>query len=635
MSEKDQEYKELFAAEALEACEELNKLFSDLEKDHQNSVAVDAIFRITHTLKGNAMGMGFEEIAEISHLMEDIFSAIKNGKIQLGSSLFGSLFKANDTLGELVAALKTGERVKYKGIRTSLQVFLRKALSNEPAASSSDKQEQAKHPQQEAGRRGGDIEDAETPSEGDSVEKKDVVGESVLQESSEKGSETETESKSSENEHGVSKDDENEEDEDEESENQPKIVFSDLVQVPVRKLDAMLNLVGELIIERDRLIALNNDNGRRGSDYARLHRITSDLQYGVMDIRLVQIGFMFNKFHRIVRDVAALEKKKVNLELEGTNNEIDRNILKIMSDSLIHLVRNAVSHGIESAETRKKNGKKPEGTITLKARNEKDTVYIDVIDDGAGIDVQKIKKKAIEKGILLEELAGALNEEDIMMCIFAPGFSSAEKVTEVSGRGVGMDVVKRATESIGGRVSVSSVLGQGTTVTLALPSSMAVKGALLFEMAQQEFAIPLSYTEAVISLTKKDIHKVSSGLVSTYLDKSISIVFLKDLFKLSSLRSFSINGTLQETFNSLESDRKLDVLVVSNANKYVGFVVDKLLQQKEIVEKALSPPLDNIDLVSGVTILGNGNVCLVLDVMTIIDSLFKDAMLKTKTAMLN
>lgn len=210
------------------------------------------------------------------------------------------------------------------------------------------------------------------------------------------------------------------------------------------------------------------------------------------------------------------------------------------------------------------------------------------------------------------------------MCIFEPGFSNAETITEVSGRGVGMDVVKRSTESIGGKITIHTELGKGSTFTLALPSSMAVKGALLFELNKQEFAIALTYTEAVISLKKKDIHKVNNGLVSTYLGNTISIVFLKDLFVHGSLKNKTKENAFHITFDEVTADEKLDVVIVSYSNKYVGFVVDRLLQQKEIVEKTLSNPIDNSDLISGATILGNGNVCLVLDVVSIVNSMFKE-----------
>ena len=600
---KEQEYKDMFYAEAFENHEELNRLFTVLEKNPTDKKAIDSIFRITHTLKGNAMGLGFEGIAELGHVMEDIFSEVKNENIILDEELFNNLFKANDKLGDLIDALKNPKKVSYKGIRTKLSVFLKNAQSEDEGSTEDEKVEEITQKAK-----------VEFPTE---VQiDKDNISLEDLEDAVNKHMDVQ-----------VDEEDIQEVEDQFEKEVKTKISFSDQVQIPVHKLDNLLNLVGELIIEKDGLVAKSIENGKRGTEYSRLHRITSDLQYGVMDVRLVQVGFMFNKFHRIIRDVAAIEKKKVNLNLSGTEIEIDRNILKIMSDSLVHLVRNAVSHGIEKPEDRKGKDKPEEGQVTLSATNEKDTVIIKVSDDGNGIDHNVIREKAVEKGLISESFAKQMTKEDAYMLIFEPGFSNAEIITEVSGRGVGMDVVKRATESIGGKISVETEIGAGTVITLALPSSMAVKGALLFEMSNQEYAVPLSYTEAVISLKKKEIHKINSGLMATYLDKTISIVFLKDLYGVNKLGDIKQNGTLHHTFNEIvDENEKLDVLVVSYGDKYLGFVVDKLLQQKEIVEKTLASPLDHIELFSGATILGNGNVCLVLDIASILRELFKEKM---------
>jgi two-component system chemotaxis sensor kinase CheA len=617
MGSKEDEYKEMFLAEALDNYEELNTLFTQLEKDTSNKKVVNHIFRITHTLKGNAMGMGFEAITELSHVMEDIFSEVKEDNIKLDDDLFNSLFKANDKLGELIVAIKTAEKVNYKGIRTKLTVFLK---------NSKEEQRDKSIAQEDINEK--DIENVEVINkenvlddevEEDSIKEASNLGD-IIEEEVVKEEEQVAEAISELIEAKEAKEAFEEEDEQEET----KIAFSDLVQVPVRKLDSLLNLVGELIIERDSLMAASAEIGNGTNMFARLQRITSDLQYGVMDVRLVQVGFLFNKFHRIIRDVAAIENKQVNLVLEGTENEIDRNILKIMSDSLVHLIRNSVSHGIESAEERIKKGKSEAGKVVLRARNEKDTVIIEVVDDGYGIDAKVIGQKAVEKGIITEDYFKKASDDELIMMIFEPGFSNADQVTEVSGRGVGMDVVKRATESIGGNLSVSTELGFGTTIKLSLPSSMAVKGALLFELNQQEYAVALSYTEAVVSFTKSDIHKVSNGLMASYLGETISIIFLNDLYDIDGLKDLSEKSTLHNTFDQTEPSEKLDVLVASYGNRYVGFVVDKLLQQKEIVEKTLAPPIDQLDMISGATILGNGNVCLVLDIANIINTLFKE-----------
>ena len=609
---KEDEYKELFLAEALDNHEELNQLITELEKKPTDASAIHAIFRITHTLKGNAAGMGFDSIAELAHAVETLFGEIRDQTITLTPDIFTTLFKAIDTLGALIHSLKDGSKVSYKGIKTKLEVICKNAVATEnatlpspaPAASIPKKPQKTNkkatsdktRPDQNPPQKTSSEKEAPTP-------KTEVANVEEVKTSPASGSTSST---------PVHQEDVPEN----------KIVFSDLVQVPVRKLDNLLNLVGELIIERDRMIA-THAQVHGANEYARLNRISSDLQYSVMDVRLVQVGFLFNKFHRVVRDAAALEKKQVVLKLEGTDTEIDRNILQIISDSLIHLIRNSIAHGIELPEAREKANKPIEGTITLKASNENDSVIIEIQDDGQGVDVKKVQQRAVQRGLLMAEQVAQLSEEETIMLIFEPGFSTVEQVNAISGRGVGMDVVKKALDSIGGKVSVHTGAGEGTSIRLSLPSSMAVKGTLLFEAGQTEYAIPLAYTEAVVSLYKPDIHKVGKGLVATYLGKTISVVFLKDLFALPEGTALSQPGLLHRSLDQLHPEAQLDIVIVTYGSRTIGFVVDKLLQQKEIVEKPLMKPVDQVKFISGVTILGNGHVCLVLHVPAIVSFIFQ------------
>jgi len=570
--EKDQEYREIFLAEALENYTEINRLLTILEKNILDTKTIQALFRITHTLKGNATGMGYEKIAELAHVMEDFFGEVREGRIELGNDIFSSVFKSADVLGELIDSIKNPKDVKYRGIKTKLEVFVKNAKLN---VSKEEK--------------------SAVPAPG---------AETFLSE------ELSTDVGKSESNIAA------EEDEKESEADSTNVSFSDLVQVPVKKLDNLLNLVGELVIERDRIIA-NSIGTHSSNEYSRLNRISSDLQYSVMDVRLVQVGFLFNKFHRIVRDASSKEGKRVNLKLEGTETEIDRNILQVISDSLIHLIRNSVGHGVETPDVRKQKGKIEEGTVTLSASSESDTVFIKIKDDGAGIDPQRIKQKAIEKGVISVQDANQMSDRDLTMLIFEPGFSTMDHVTAISGRGVGMDVVKKALDSIGGTVQVDSMIGEGSIFTLSLPSSMAVKSTLLFDLDSQTYAIPLSYTESVISIYKSDIHQAANGLISVHLGNTIHIVFLSDLFSQSQGKA----KQKYASFDKLHPEHKLEIVVVSLNGKRIGFIVDKLLQQKEIVEKPLRKPFDTISFLSGVTILGNGNVCLALSIPGILNAL--------------
>jgi two-component system chemotaxis sensor kinase CheA len=585
MKDKEEEYREIFLAEALDNYEEINRLLTNLEKTPGDKNIIHALFRITHTLKGNAAGMGFTGIAEMAHILEDLFGEVRDGRISLERELFSSVFKAVDVLGNLVNAIKDGSDVKYKGIKTKLEVLTKRAkedgklkvTDHKKSESSINDVEQFNEPQSL-------FEDSESLIEADN-----------------------------------------------------KISFSDLVQVPVRKLDNLLNLVGELIIEKDRILASQTGSGLHASnEYARLSRISSDLQYSVMDVRLVQVGFLFNKFHRVVRDAASLEKKNVVLKLEGADTEIDRNVLQVISDSLIHLIRNCVGHGIETPEERVKADKPKDGVVTLSAKNETDAVLIEISDDGKGLNYDRIKSKAVAKNLITADEAEKLSKEDLSMLIFEAGFSTMDEVTAISGRGVGMDVVKKTLDSIGGTIRVASVEGKGTVIQLTLPSSMAVKSSLLFELNQEVYAIPLAYTESVISLYKTDIHKAGGGLVATHLGKNIAVVFLKDVFDQQVEKSGYDTNVLQSTFDKIHPEEKLKIVVVTFNNRTVGFVVDKLLQQKEIVEKPLMKPVDRIKFISGVTILGSGNVCLVLNVPHILHFIFSlTASARSKSFTLN
>jgi two-component system chemotaxis sensor kinase CheA len=580
--EKENEYRELFLTEAWETFTEINRLLTVLEKNHQDINTIQALFRLTHTLKGNATGMGFDKIAELTHVMEDFFGAMREDRMDITPEIFTSIFKAVDTLGQLIEAIKKPVEVKYLGIKTKLEVLIRKSQSS-------------------ASQKDNNVQSAEYALPAEEAPVQQVANN---------------------NQHK-----EEEESLDEQEVVQTSVTFSDLVQVPVSKLDNLLNLVGELTIERDRIIATSNGK-QSANEFARLNRISSDLQYSVMDVRLVQVGFLFNKFHRIVRDAAAKEGKQVSLKLEGTETEIDRMILQVISDSLIHLIRNAVGHGIEKSEVRVQAGKLAEGTLTLSASSESDTVIIRIQDDGAGIDPEKIKKKALERGIITAQEATQLSDNDLIMLIFEPGFSTMDHVTTISGRGVGMDVVKKALDSIGGTIQVNSEIGTGTCFTLSLPASMAVKSVLLFELDKQTYAFPLSYTESVVSLYKSDLHKAANGLITVHQEKTMHVVFLEDVFA----RSVGKRGERFEAFDQLHTETKFEVVVVSVAGKWIGFIVDKLLQQKEIIEKPLRKPVDQVSYVSGVSILGNGSVCLVLNVAALYNALQQAAGLKSVNA---
>lgn len=573
---KNDELKEIFLAEAFESYEQLNRFFTQLEKDHTDPKAVEAIFRITHTLKANAAAMGYEGITEIAHLLEDIFGEVKKGNLLLDTQKFNDLFRANDKLGELIQSIQSDKKIPYKGLTTKLKVILRESTNKKI-------EEQAKQNtslQDELGKTANELPTEQTIIEEEEINRNNATA--------------------------------------------SPLAFSDLIQVPIRKLDSLLNLVGELLVERDRLMMKVADDRQRKNEYARLYRLTADLQYGVMNVRLVQVNLLFMKFHRIVRDVATLEAKKVNLVLEGTEIEIDRAVLQGISDAMVHLVRNAISHGIELPTDRVLKSKSEVGTVKLSARNERDMVIIEISDDGKGINPEYIRKKLVQKKMVSQEAADSLSDDDVINYIFESGFSSAEQVTEVSGRGVGMDIVKNTINAIGGKISIRTMVNAGTTFSLALPTSLAVKSVMLFEVSTTKYAIPIIFTEAVVAFKKADFRKLGKGLVVTYLEETLPVIFLRDLFSIQSLADFYQSAFWQNTYQMLDEKEKIYMIIISFDNKQIGLVVDKLVQQKEIVEKPLLYPLNHHKLISGTTILGDGSVCLILDIPSIINLLFRE-----------
>lgn len=572
---KDNELKAIFLAEALTNQEELNRLFTQLEKNHQDQQAIGAIFRITHTLKANAAAMGYDAISDISHILEDIFSIMKSNKVTVGDQVFNDLFRANDKLGALIDSIKTEKRVSHRGLMTRLKVILR------------DLSEQQTN------------ESSEAPSGDESTPDVDADQATTLAEEEAQILEIE-----------------------EEDIGTSKVSFSDFVQVPIEKLDQLLNLVSELAIERDRMITaqLKINGSRSSNEFAGLYRISADLQYAVMSVRLVKVNVLFNKFHRIVRDVANFESKKVDLVLAGTDIEIDRNVLQTISESMIHLVRNGISHGLETEVERAESGKTAIGTLKLSARNDKDAIAIEVRDDGKGIDPEMIKRKALEKGMATLEQLEATPDRELLQYIFKAGFSSKEQVTEVSGRGVGMDVVKRSIESIGGNIRIDTELGKGTTFTLLLPASMAVKKVLLFEVGASTFAIPLLYIESVIQMHKEEVRKMAKGLIGTFSGSTLSLIFLSDLFNKGGVSAEE--HSFHKSYDQLAPNSQFHVVLITLDGKTIGLVVDRLIQQKEIIEKPLQQPIGQTQFINGASILGDGSICLILDIPAIVRQLF-------------
>ncbi len=539
MKSREQEYRELFMAEALEYYDAMSRHLSELERNPQDVAALNELFRLMHNLKANARAMGFVDMGEVAHRMETLFGQIREQERTFTGALVTLTFRAVDILGNMIRAVGAGQELA--DAKPLIENLERLIQGQEPVET------QAKPTEEEA--------------ENDAAR---------------------------------------------------KLELSDLVYIPVKKLDNLLNLVGELVIDRDRILTLaaelNSPALRATAQH--LFRISDDLQYSVMDVRLVGAGVLLNKFPRVVRDVAASETKQVELTLAGQEVQIDRNVLQLITDALLHIVRNAVSHGLEGPEDRKAAGKPATGQLRISALTERDDVLLQVQDDGRGINTDAVRKKAIRKGVVTAEAAAALDEQGVWTLLFEPGFSMAEQITDISGRGVGLDVVKLAIDSLGGRLRVASELGKGTTFTLVLPTSIAVKGALLIELDERAYAVPLLHTDTVLALANDQIFAVGGLLMTRVQEESVPLVPLRQLL-------YAEGGELlpRATRAELPTDNSLSqVLIVSYGNRRLGLIIDRFLRQQNIVVKSLSKPLDTIDLFGGVTLLGSGQLCLVLDV---------------------
>jgi two-component system chemotaxis sensor kinase CheA len=373
------------------------------------------------------------------------------------------------------------------------------------------------------------------------------------------------------------------------------------VRVDIDRLDVLLNLVSELIIQKTRLEGL--EGIERTQDYVEtveyLERITTNLHDAVMKVRMVPVETVFNRFPRMIRDISKDLGKEVMLTMSGEETELDRTVIDEIGDPLIHLLRNSVDHGVESIEKRKSLGKPETGNIALRAYQDGNNVVIEVEDDGQGINIDKVKKKAIEKGLINKDMAANLTKKDIIDFLFKPSFSTADKVTDLSGRGVGLDVVKTKIEALGGIVEVETELGKGSKFFIRLPLTLAIIQALLVMVGNEKYAIQLSSIQKITNITPNDIKLVQKQEVVLYRNTVVPIVRLDRVL---------------EVPKEDEEQKTLTLVIVKRGDRLTGLVVDKIIGQQEIVQKSLGKFLSGIKLITSATILGDGNVALILDV---------------------
>ncbi len=640
----EKDYRELFFEEAGEYLKEVNNALVKLEKSPQDKEAINLIFRHMHTLKGMAATMRYQKLASLAHKLEDIFDYFRKGKAEVVSRfmdiIFASIDALNTTLDELrenkplsvdissyIESLsqilpteeeKIEKRIKEKVTsqpkRKKIDENYIKSLQNQGKKifkikiflSSDCVMKGAKaylilthlktqggilytYPQED------DLKKEKIEDFFEVVLATDISSEGISSKIKRLGEIEKVEIISLD---AASSPKEKKE--------KPTFYIKKIqsMRIPVGRLDKIMNLMGELSIAKSRLIQTI-----QAKDFSALEetayfieRLVSSLQDEALKMRLLPISYVLDHFPRIVRDIAREENKEVDLEIMGSEIELDRVILDEISDPLIHLIRNAIDHGIEKPEERAKLGKPRRGKITIKVVRERGHIVIEISDDGQGIDFNKVSKLAVEKGIISPQEITSLDSRQILDILTSPGFSTCEKVTKVSGRGVGLDVVKNKLDTLGGRLDLETEVNKGTKFILTLPLTLAIIKAMLVSLGEEIYAIPLMNIRETIKAKEEDIRLIKDIEVIRLRDEIIPVVRLDREFGIKYLRG----------------EEEFSVVIVEGRTKSIGLVVDSVLGEQDIVVKPLGSFIKKVKGIAGATILGDGRVVLILDVVNIL-----------------
>lgn len=667
------QYLEVFIEESKEHLQTCNEQLLELEKNPENLQIVNEIFRSAHTLKGMSATMGYEDLASLTHQMENVLDAIRNEKISVTPEVLDVIFLAVDDLEAMVESIASGgdgkrnveDVVKKLVAIESGEAFVETAANQtatavaEVSLSGSSYDEFEITVMQQSKEQGfntyeieislsqncllkaarvfmifealeslGEVIKSNPPVEEleeekfeysfmvtiiskeepstiearimkvSEVEKVNVNSFSASELSVEQVTEEEAAPQAQESSVPVQPAAAPKKEEE-----KPAVVAkqsSKTIRVNIERLDILMNLFEELVIDRGRLDQISQDLQVQElhETVERMSRITGDLQNIILNMRMVPVETVFNRFPRMVRQLARDLNKKINLEIIGAETELDRTVIDEIGDPLVHLIRNALDHGVESPEVRRANGKNEEGTVVLRAYHSGNHVFIELEDDGAGINKEKVLQKALSKGIITQETANSLTDSQIAELILASGFSTADKISDISGRGVGLDVVKSTIESLGGTITIESQEGKGSLFSIQLPLTLSIISVMLVEIQQEKYAIPLSSIIETAIVNKQDVLQAHNQTVIDFRGKVVPLLFLKDIFEVPETKE-------EEEFYS--------VVIVRKGEKLAGFVVDSFIGQQEVVLKSLGNYLANAFAISGATILGDGQVALIVD----------------------
>jgi two-component system chemotaxis sensor kinase CheA len=612
----DEEIVQEFLVESHENLDQLDRDLVALERDPGSRPLLASIFRTIHTIKGTSGFLGLGQLESVSHVGENLLSRLRDGLLELDGLRTAALLDLVDAIRRILADL---ESTGAEGTHDLVGLTERLVTLTEPTAGPAAPTTMIDAARETPIETPAEAPTAPAPIEDDSLER---LGETLV----ELGAATADNIEAALLEqqvgdprpigeilvdHGAVTDNELAEALDTQAEHRRGVADS-TIRVDVDLLDTLMQLVGELVLNRNQIVsqaaALRDTNLLRAAQ--RLNMIASELQEGVMQTRMQPIGNVFSKFPRVVRDLGVTCGKQVRLDMEGIETELDKTLLEAVKDPLTHLVRNAVDHGLECPADRIAADKPAEGQLLLRAFHESGQVNIEIRDDGRGIDPGKVGAKALERGLVSRDQLNRMTASEITDLIFLPGFSTAASVTNVSGRGVGMDVVRTNIEKIGGTVDISSVPGAGSTVRIKIPLTLAIISAVTFECAGERYAIPQAALVELVSLDRDQAHReiewISGAPVYRLRGRLLPLVHLTKVLALDESAAAGAAGHNATT--------SLSLVVLQADGQQFGLVVDRVLDSEEIVVKPLGRQLKNIAVYSGATITGDGAVALILDV---------------------
>ena len=651
-----QEILQDFLVESFELIEQLDQDLVELENNPEDLELLNRIFRVAHTVKGASSFLNFDVLTHLTHHMEDILNKARHGDLLITPDIMDVILESIDLMKSLLSRIRdtsSDDGIDVSGCVNRLDACLEGGeipsvktqiddITNSGMEDVEVAQEAMIEPDYE------NLSEAEVEAEIERLLKQRQAEDKAKRDAKTKSSASEPkkneEPKVASNTPIVStptpkpkavnfkKDDDDEESDDVRAAAPAKKnqAVEQTIRVDVKRLDHLMNLIGELVLAKNRLIKINDDVEERYEGEAFLEElnqvvsivslVTTDLQIAVMKTRMLPIGKVFNKFPRMIRDLSRELDKKIELEIYGEETELDKSIVEEVGDPLVHIIRNSCDHGIESPDVRLQKGKNETGIIKLKAYNEGNQIVIQIDDDGKGLDPDFLKAKSIEKGVITEKEADNMSDKEAFGLIFRPGFSTAAAVTNVSGRGVGMDVVKTNIEKLNGIIDVESQVSVGTSIKLKIPLTLAIIQALLVGVQEEYYAIPLASVLETVRISKDEVYTVEGRSVMRLREDVLALVHIGDIFEVERV---------------LDSNEYAYVVVLGLGTSKLGLIVDTLVGQEEIVIKSLGEFLKGIEGIAGATIRGDGGVTLIVDVVALMEiakRVKKSAVVDTKTS---